>query len=154
MQRRVFSLILFICMSVGMFAQQTESKPITWSVNVKMTSEKEGVVIMKAHMLPGWHLYGFDLPEGGPKSTTIDLSASKGVKFIDAVTPDRKPIKLHDAMFDVDLTMWEGTIAFRRKFKVLDMSKAVIAGTINYMGCNDQTCLPPQSEKISKPIKK
>lgn len=154
MKRILLFLISLIFISISSIAQKPDVKPIRWTVNVKMNSASEGVAIFKASIDPGWHLYGFNLPDGGPKSTVIDLAESKGVKFIGGIVPDNKPVTIHDAMFDLDLTMWEKDITFRQKFKVTDAAKAVIAGKIEFMGCNDATCLPPSTEKFSKPVKK
>lgn len=131
---------------------QAPANPIRWRVNVKMTSATEGEVIMKAIAEAGWHLYGTDLPKGGPKPTLIDLSTSKGVKFISPIKVSPAPVKVHDEMFNIGLTWWEGNVTFRRTFKVTDPIGARIEGNITYMGCNNKTCMPPATEKISKPI--
>lgn len=133
-------------------AAQTGEEPIKWQVTVKMTSEKEGIATFKAIISSGWHLYGMKIPEQGPKPTVIDVSQSKGVTFIGDFVPDRAPVRIHDKMFDIDLTWWDSDIAIRRKFKVEDSKSAVISGKITYMGCNDMTCSPPQTYTFSKTL--
>lgn len=149
--RRIISLFLItVCAFFAAFSQNPD--PIRWQVTVKMTSATEGTAVFKARITPGWHLYGLSLPQGGPKATVIDASLSKGVKFTSELKADRQPLKVHDAMFDLDLTWWDSDIAFRRNFKVTDPANASIAGTIKYMGCNDQTCSPPKSQTFDKKI--
>lgn len=144
----------FILFSVISLSAQSAIK---WRCKVKMTNETEGVVTMKAIMEPGWHLYGTNLPAGGPKSTKFDLSSSTGVNFVGDITPSIAPMKVHDNVFGLDLTWWENVVTFTQKFKISGKGTPKIIGAISYMGCNDQTCLPPSTQKINilvSPFKK
>ncbi len=144
---RKISLLLAIVVAAtfGAIAQN----PIKWRTSVTMISETEGVVTMKAILQNGWHLYGTELPAGGPKATKFDLSASTGVTFIGTPVPSIKPVEKHDDMFNLTLNWWDKNVTFTQKFKVTDASTAKIIGVINYMGCNDETCAPPKKQKIS-----
>ena len=139
----IFALILLSL--VSMSAQ----KPIKWRSTVKMTSKTEGVITIKAIIQPGWHLYGTNLPEGGPKATKFDFSSSKGVKFVGQVTPSENPKNIYDKSFGMNLSWWDQTLSFTQKFKVTDKKNARIIGSISYMGCNDETCLPPSTQTIN-----
>lgn len=150
--RLTITLLILIVAGAITASAQGPGKPIRWSVNVKMTSATAGELIVRATVDDGWHLYGTSLPKGGPKPTVIDFAASKGVKFTSEFTPSVAPVKVHDSMFDVDLTWWKSTVVFRRSFKVTDSKNAKIEGSVTFMGCNDQTCLPPSTEKFSKPV--
>lgn len=150
LHRIIFIIALFVLPS--MIFAQSPGNPIRWRVNVRMTSPSEGEVILKAISEPGWHLYGTDIPKGGPKPTAIDLSKSKGVQFTSPIKVAPSPVKVHDDMFGIDLTWWEGNVTFRRSFKVTNPNDARIEGTITYMGCNNKTCMPPATENISKPL--
>lgn len=136
----------------GMSAQAPA--PVKWRMTVKMTSPTEGKVTMKAILQPGWHLYGTELPQNGPKPTTFSFDGSAGVKFISELTPARKPLTVHDNMFDLDLTWWDADIAFTRTFKVTDADAAKIAVAISFMSCNNETCSPPSTEKFTKQVPK
>ena len=144
---RKISLLLAIVVAAtfGAIAQN----PIKWRTSVTMTSETEGVVTMKAILQNGWHLYGTELPAGGPKATKFDLSASTGVIFIGTLVPSIKPAEQHVDMFNLTLNWWDKNVTCTQKFKVTDASTAKIIGVINYMGCNDETCAPPKKQKIS-----
>lgn len=139
----IFAFILFSVVSIS------AQKPIKWRSSVKMTSKTEGVVTIKAIIQPGWHLYGTNLPEGGPKATKFDLSSSKGVKFVGQLTPSVKPKTVFDKSFGMNLNWWDQSLSFTQKFKVTDKKNAKIIGSISYMGCNDETCLPPSTQTIN-----
>ncbi|MDE6049684.1 MAG: protein-disulfide reductase DsbD N-terminal domain-containing protein [Paramuribaculum sp.] len=150
MRKILLALFLITC-SLSGFCQN--EAPVKWQVSVKMNGTDKGTVIFKARVLPGWHLYGMNLPEGGPKATVIDMTGSTGVEFTTPLKSDRTPVKVHDSMFDLDLTWWDSDIAFRRDFKVKKPGDARIAGKISYMSCNDQTCSPPKTQAFDKIIK-
>lgn len=141
------SLILVVLLS-SLFSMSAQ-KPIKWRSNVKMTSETEGVVTIKAIIEPGWHLYGMQIPSGGPKATKIDLTSSEGVKFVGNITPSIAPKKVYDKTFDLNLNWWDQNVTFTQKFKVTSKKSAKIVGVISYMGCNDQTCSPPSTQSIN-----
>lgn len=141
-----FAFLLF-----GAAAQRPES-PFTWRANVKMLTATEGEVIVKVTIATGWHLYGTVLPKGGPKPTKFDFSASSGVKFNGTITPSEKPVSKQDKMFNLTVNYWTGTVTFRQKFTVTDATKAKIEGSVTYMGCNDTSCSPPSTFKISKVV--
>ena len=142
-----FSLILvFILFSIFSVSAQ---KSIKWRTSVKMTSKTEGVVTMKAIIENGWHLYGTNIPSGGPKATKFDLSQSIGVKFIGGTVPSVTPKNVYDNTFGLNLNWWDKTVIFTQKFKLTGKPNAKIIGSISYMGCNDQTCLPPSTQSIN-----
>lgn len=152
MIRRLALLFAALLAFVQLTAQDTE-KPISWQVTVRTTSPGNGVAIFKARITPGWHLYSTVMPKTGPKPTVIDLSASKGVEFTSPLKADRAPLDVHDSMFGVDLSWWEADIAFRRTFRITDASVARIAGKISFMGCDNNTCLPPSTVTFDKKVR-
>ena len=151
----LFTILIGALIMFGASAQRAES-PFAWRANVKMLSATEGEVIVKVTIAQGWHLYGMSLPKGGPKPTKFNFSASSGVKFIGNVTASEKQVTKTDKMFNLTLNYWTDTVTFRQKFKVTNASSAKIEGTVTYMGCNDNSCSPPSTFKISKavPVKK
>lgn len=149
-RRYLLMLVVMLACAVAASAQN----PIRWRVTAKMTSETEGVLTVKALVGDGWHLYGTKLPAGGPKPTTLDFSASKGLKFVGAFTPSLQPIEKMDPVFELKLNYWESNVTFTRKFKLTGpKSDAVVSGKITYMGCNDENCLPPKTDTFTIHLK-
>lgn len=150
MKRILLILALIVATAVAAQAQA----PIKWRMTVKMTSQTEGVVTLRAVLDAGWHLYGTSLPKGGPKPTAVDFSASQGVKFTSDLKPDRAAAKHHDDMFGLDLSWWDANVTFTRSFKLVKPEGAKITATISFMGCNDANCLPPQTSTLTYTFKK
>ncbi|MDE6300308.1 MAG: protein-disulfide reductase DsbD N-terminal domain-containing protein [Muribaculaceae bacterium] len=141
------SLLLLVLLVVSAGAAMAQN-PIRWRMTVKMTSATEGVATLRAVVAPGWHLYGFDLPEDGPRPTAINFDKSEGVVLKGALTPARKPLSVDDPMFGVRLSWWDADVTFTQKFKIKKGTTPRLEATVSYMGCNDQTCLPPKTESL------
>lgn len=131
----------------GAFGQQR--KPVQWQVSVRMTSAIEGKVIIKATMRSGWHLYGLELPQGGPRATSFDLSGSRGVEYTGPVVAARAPLEVQDPVFGMTLTWWDEPVTFSAPFVVTGSGLPVVAGTISYMACDGSNCMPPSTESFS-----
>jgi thiol:disulfide interchange protein DsbD len=143
--KRISLLLVVMLAAVSMSAQN----PIKWRTSVKMTSKTEGVITLKAVVSQGWHLYGLQLPDDGPRPTVIDFSTSTGIKLVGSVTPARKASEHKDDVFGMTLSWWDKDISFTQKFKVTNKKTAKINGKVSYMSCNDETCMPPATENIS-----
>lgn len=141
------SVLLFVVL-LAFAAAASAQNPIRWRMSVKMTSKTEGIVTLRAVIDSGWHLYGFDLPDDGPRPTSVSFDKSEGIVFTGDLTPERKPVEKDDPMFGVRLAWWDSNISFTRKFKLAKGKIHRLEANINFMGCNDQTCLPPRSESL------
>jgi thiol:disulfide interchange protein DsbD len=150
MKKITFLLIALVVSVMSAMAQN----PIKWRTTYKMTSDKEGVLTVKAIVTDGWHLYGTNIPDGGPKATVLDFSESKGIKFTSNFVPSVKPTEKMDDMFGIKLNYWGSNVSFTRKFKLTGKkANAVINGKISYMACNDENCMPPKTENVTLNIK-
>lgn len=142
--------ILMLCISIPVQGQSV-SDPVTWTLRVKMTSATEGEMILKANIEPGWHLYGFNIPKGGPQATKIDLTGCKDVRFTDKLTMSSAPLTVKDEAFDMTVTWWDSTVTFKRKFKV-EGANPFISAQVTYMACDNVNCRPPKTETLNKKV--
>lgn len=145
------SIILILIFATTLMAVAQIIEPVKWTTTIKMTGPRTGVVVMKATIDPGFHVYGLHIPEGGPVATTVEW-ANQGVKLVGPLTPDRAPHKEHDKTFGMDLSWWTGSVTLTQKFEALT-PEFTVAGNIRAMACNDETCTPPQSTPFSAKMK-
>ena len=145
--RRVYLLFVAI---FAVFATQAQIlTPIKWEI--KLTDPESAVkeLILKATMDDGWHVYDMNLPEGGPVSTAISFEKLVGAELVGETTTSIKPVAVHDPQFNMQLRWYEGSVSFIQKIKVTDAKRFQVVGEIEYMACNDETCLPPEREEFS-----
>lgn len=144
MKQQIRLVFILMALACAQMLQGQKLDPITWDVTVEANGSEEATVRLAAKIDAGWHLYGFDLPEDGPNSTSITFDAVDGVEPIGALTPSRPPIEQFDPVFSLKLSWWEGDVTFTQKFKITDQKTHRLAGTIYFQGCNDQACIAPQ----------
>lgn len=121
--------------------------PVKWKSAIKMTDATNGVVTFTATVDAGWHVYGTQLPAGGPEPTSVHWN-NQGVKLVGGLTPSKAAHKQHDETFDMDLSWWTGSVTLSQKFTVTS-KEYKIEGSIRYMACDDENCTPPKSESFS-----
>ena len=121
--------------------------PVKWKSAIKMTDATNGVVTFTATVDAGWHVYGTQLPAGGPEPTSVQWN-NQGVKLVGGLTPSKVAHKQHDETFDMDLSWWTGSVTLSQKFTVT-AKEYKIEGSIRYMACDDENCTPPKSESFS-----
>ncbi len=143
--RKTASLLLAITFFI-LNASSQILEPIKWKAEIK---EAEQQIIFTAGIESGWHLYGMNLPEGGPVSTTFKYDKLKGVSLIGNPEPKSASITKKDETFGLVLTWYEKQAKFIQKIKITDKTGYLIEGYINYMGCNDESCLPPSDFEFS-----
>lgn len=147
--KRLFQFLFCSAVAIlGMSAQQ----PIEWKASVKMINAKEGVISLDATIQDGWHLYGTEIPANGPRPTSVDFSKSKGIELIGKLTPSTKPEEHMDSQFGIKLNYWAKDVTLNQKFRLKGKQAAVsVEATVKYMGCNDETCMPPKTANLTVP---
>ena len=120
---------------------------VKWSIAMTNEANGDATITATATLKSGWHIYDQNLPEGGPTSTVMNLEG-KGFKRIGSPTTNRKPIETFDPNFEMTLRWYEGEVKFIQKIKITDPKAFSLKGEMEYMLCNDQTCLPPDREEF------
>ncbi len=140
------------------FAPQAQIyEPVKWSFELKELSPEEKEVIATAEIDEGWHLYDMNLPEGGPISTSVTFETLEGAEPIGEISSSSPAEVVFDKAFDMELRWFSKKISFIQKIKITDYNKFKLSGEVEFMVCNDETCLPPERVPFSftkKNIKK
>ena len=72
-----------------------------------------------------------------------------GAELIGQPVPSVKPTTVYDEQFAMNLRWYAGTVSFIQKLKVTDPAKFKVEGEVEFMACNDETCLPPDQIPFS-----
>ena len=138
--------ITYICLLAlfTMVAQAQILTPVKWKIKLddkQGAAEKE--LLFTATADKGWHLYDMNLPEGGPISTSFTFETLKGAELLGTPTASVTPTTVFDEQFQMNLRWYAGSVTFTQKLKVTDAAKFKVEGEVEFMACNDETCLPP-----------
>ncbi|CAN5355706.1 hypothetical protein BH09BAC2_BH09BAC2_21430 [soil metagenome] len=136
MKKILIAFLMFAAVSV---ADAQILNPAKFDYSVKKKSADLYEVHIKAIIEPGWHLYSVTNPEGGAQATIIKFTEGKATGSIKEAG---KLKTVYDKQFKVNQKYFEKTVDFVQLVKIKSGKK--IAGTIEYMLCNDNKCLPPK----------
>ena len=140
--RRFVLGLSILLLGMGLNAQVIRDA-VTWSRSVEDKSPTEKVLVFTATVKDPWHLYGTELPKGGPTPTHLLVDKIEGAELVGGLTSTQKPIEKYDPNFEMTLRFFSGKVTFRQKIRITDPKKFAFVGAIRYMACNDEQCLPP-----------
>lgn len=123
--------------------------PVKWDIKIEKESDKDGIIIFKASIEPGWHLYSTKLPDGGPVPTSVKWEELKNIELSGSLIAGKPAHKEKDANFDMVLEWWADDVVLKQNVKFTDPNDYAVSGYVRYMACNDQTCLSPQNEDFN-----
>ena len=132
--------IIFLLFSIGLFSQIED--PIEWTTSVKKVSETEYILISKATIEDGWHLYSQTVPEDGPIPTTFTYDTSKENFSLIEKTNEDEGHTVDDPVFNMKIKFFENSAIFQQKITV-SSGLSVVNGVVEFMVCDDTKCLAP-----------
>lgn len=139
--KKISTVLAFFFFLLGLNLSAQVVSPVKWSFDQKKISDKEIELKFNAVIDAGWHLYGTDLPDGGPVSTSIKFTTdSVNYQLSGSLISLATPIKQFDKIFNLELSYYANEAHFTRKVKILTDRPFTIKGSIEYQSCNDETC--------------
>lgn len=147
MSKKLHTLFLVLLVLASTPLSRAEAalvEPVKWSFSIEMLNDTEGKFIASASVESGWHLYGTNLPDGGPKPTKINFSQVSGAELVGGVMPSIAPKEAVDEIFNLKLSWWGSDVTLVQHFKLAKQSSgAKFVGDVSYQACNDRTCIAP-----------
>ncbi len=141
-----------IFLSVFSFLAKAEIyTPVMWSFECNKLSGDEAEIVLTANIDEGWHLYSQHMDEGGPVATSFTFTPSADYKLKGDVEEMSKAIKAFDPNFQMDIVYFSHVAVFKQKVTLLNKN-ASIKGSVNFMVCNDEQCLPPDDKDFTVSI--
>lgn len=119
--------------------------PVKWSFYSHYKGDGEFELQFIAKIDGKWHLYGMDVPEGGPVPTSFTFKPNPSVYTLIGKTNEPEGIIVDDPVFQMRLKYFDTRASFTQRVKVKG-KKAIVSGELEYMVCDDSKCLPPDFE--------
>jgi DsbC/DsbD-like thiol-disulfide interchange protein len=117
----------------------------------KKTSKNEATIYIKASIDKGWHIYSQNLKPGGPTKTIFTFAPSKDFTLV-GKTIEPKAITEYEKVFKMNVSYFEDEVVFQQKIK-LNKATTAVKGSVEFMVCNDKSCLPPAEVTFTIPVK-
>ncbi|NQU80184.1 MAG: thioredoxin family protein [Bacteroidetes bacterium] len=146
-RRRTITLILFLFLSANALFSQILN-PVSWEFAYNKTGAKQYELVFTAKIENRWHLYAQDIPDGGPIPTSFSINESDNFELVGNVDEISEAEEKYDPSFDMILKLFSDKAVFVQKVKLISDEPVTISGTIEFMSCDDQRCLPPKDEEF------
>jgi len=137
-------IILSIYVLIALPIQSQVLNPVQWKYNV--VKEKDGDYTLKFSAIidDKWHLYSQNIPEGGPIPTSFSFEKSNNYRLIGKVKELSKAEVKYDSTFSMKVTTFSKEAVFTQKIKAKTIEPFVVKGSLEFMCCDNQRCLPPK----------
>lgn len=128
-------------------------KPVKWTFELKYPKDGEAVLLFQAKIEKGWHIYDMEMKQDGPRPTSFNVD--KNVNFIATakVAATTKPVVKYDSSFMMKVGSFSEQASFYIPIKILSTKDFKITGQLQFMSCNDKSCLPPEDVPFSFNVK-
>jgi hypothetical protein len=127
--------------------------PVKWKFATKKIDSKTYEVHITATVDKPWHLYSQSSPADGPLPTKIQFTKNP-LLTLDGKTKELGEVKdTYEEVFAVTVKYFAGGADFVQVVKLKnDKIKTNLAGSVEFMACNDEQCLPPKTISFNIPI--
>jgi hypothetical protein len=141
-----FAILSFLLISFCSIRAQT---PYSWSFTATKTADKIYEIHCTMDVSSPWHTYSQFTPDGGPVPTKFTFSKSP-LYILEGTTKENgKMVTKHEAVFGVDVKYFDGKVDFVQVIKLKASAKTNFTGSVTFMVCNDEQCLPPKTVPIN-----
>ncbi len=144
--KAILRLLFAFFFTISVFSGQAQILvPVKWEYKTKVTGSNTAELQFIARIDQGWHLYSQNLPDGGPMPTEFRFEKVDGIELVGkAIEPT--PQEVFDEMFQMKVKYFDKLVTFTQKIKITGTQPVKVSGTVNYQACNDETCIPGESE--------
>lgn len=126
--------------------------PVNWSFSAAAAGSDTVRVQLRSECAPGWHIYALSLPsDEGPLPTMVHVADGPGYLLAGSVV-EPAPEEKVDQAFGVLVRFHSDTATFVQHVVRRSGKPFTVHGSVEYMACNDMTCLPPTTVEFNLDI--
>ncbi len=138
--KKIVVFLSLIILSISSFSQIHD--PVKWLTSVEKISASEYDLVIHATVEEGWHLYSQNVPEDGPIPTSFSFEINDNYTLI-GLTSEEEGHTVFDSVFEMDIKYFENNATFKQRIKTTSENTLKIVGEVEFMVCDDTSCLPP-----------
>ena len=124
------------------------AQSVTWKSSVEPLGGDAYRIVLEAAIPAGYHMYDMGPYEGGPTATTIVLTPGEGVQLDGSVEQLTKAHTYYDELFGMQIGTLSGKPRFAQKVH-LATAKGTVTAQLEWMICNDSSCMPPDETELT-----
>jgi len=127
----------------GLAVTAQSSKAVHWTFTSKKLADKVYEVHMTASIDGNYHMYAQNVGVDGPIPTSFKITANPLVAMDGKVKEVGKLVQKKEEVWGGDVRYYEKSVDFVQVVKLKGNVKTNLAGSVEFMVCNESQCLPP-----------
>jgi hypothetical protein len=136
-------IILAIAILIsGLSVTAQLKKPVSWTFTAKKIADKTYEVHMTANISGNYHMYA-QKNSGDVVPVTFSFAKNPLLVLQGGVKEVGKLITKYEEVWKSKVNYFEGNVNFVQVVKTKVSAPISVKGTLNFMVCNDNQCLPP-----------
>ncbi|MBC8155580.1 MAG: hypothetical protein H7Z72_22050 [Bacteroidetes bacterium] len=135
-------LLLFLGLS-ALVAHAQIKDPVRWHTEVMTQDSGKALLVIRAVIEPGWHVYSQHLERtDGPIATTVQFEPNAAYSLVGSIR-ESAPLSAFDSSYSMTLRYFEHQATFSQVITRHTNQPVAIRATVGFMVCNNTDCLPP-----------
>jgi hypothetical protein len=127
----------------GLAVTAQSSKAVHWTFTSKKLADKVYEVHMTAMIDGNYHMYSQNVGVDGPIPTSFKITTNPLVMMDGKIKEVGKLIQKKEEVWGGDVRYYEKNVEFVQVVKLKGNVKTNLAGSVEFMVCDDSQCLPP-----------
>ena len=119
-----------------------------WKSTVEPLGDNAYRIVLEASIPQPYHMYDMGPYEGGPNATAIVFTPGDGVTLEGGVQQLSTPHRYYDTTFGMEIGTFSGKARFAQRVK-LSVPESSVKARIEWMLCDDTSCMPPDDTEMT-----
>lgn len=116
---------------------------VQWEASIEAVQNDSLTVLLSAEIDPGWYVYSQYLEnDEGPIATRVSFEESEHLTLIGKSEEAGELIKGFDEIFGMNISKYKNKMEIRQRL-LLPKGTEWIKGSVLFMCCDHEQCLPP-----------
>ena len=147
-KRIIVAFLTFLTIGLSGVATAQDS-PVSWKFSTRHLEADQYEVVFEASIQSPYHMYDLGpYEEFGPNATTFVFEPSEGLSLEGTVYPLIEPQRVDDPVFGMQIGYYADKARFGQRVR-LTTASAVLRGSVEWMVCDETSCLPPTDQDFS-----
>ena len=129
-------------------AASAAGQNVTWTGTAERLDDNAYRIVLEAAIPAGYHMYDMGPYDGGPNATTITFTPNEDVTLEGGVEQLDTPHRYFDELFGMEIGTFSGKARFAQRVK-LAAPQAALKAQIEWMICDDTSCMPPDDTELT-----
>ena len=117
-------------------------EPVKWTTSVEKVSDTEYILVSKATIEKGWHLYSQNVPNDGPIATMFTFKSNSNY-LKKGNTKEDEGHTVDDKIFNMKIKFFKTKALFKQRIQLKNKAPFKVQAKVEFMVCDDSRCLPP-----------